>query len=224
MAEIAGTFPGKDMSNLQRQDNERDAEEARVNELVRQAQEGDMEAFDELVRTYQSPIFNLAYRMVNQHEDANDLTQEIFVKAYRAIGKFRGGSKFSTWLYALALNTCRSRRQRLNRIGFFESVSLDDRGDPEDGPVNRDLADTGDVPHRAAEKKETGEIVGRAIASLPDEFRGIIIMRDMQGLSYEEIAEATGCTVGTVKSRLWRARTKVRDILLKEGLICNVNG
>lgn len=219
-----GTYWGVGMSNLQGQNSEREAEEARVNELVRQAQEGSMQAVDELVRTYQAPIFNLAYRMVNQHEEASDLTQEVFVKVYRAIRKFKGTARFSTWLYALALNTCRSRRRRLRRIGFFEAVSLDERGDPEDGTSHREPADAGDLPDQAMAKHETREIVGRAIATLPEEFREAIVMRDMQGLSYEEIAGATGCSEGTVKSRLWRARAKVRDELRREGLICGVNG
>ena len=212
------------MSNLQGQSQEREAEEARVNELVRQAQEGSMEAVDELVRTYQAPIFNLAYRMVNQREEASDLTQEVFVKVYRAIRKFKGTARFSTWLYALAINTCRSRWRRLRRIGFFEAVSLDERVDPEDGPGRREPADAGDLPDQAMEKHETREIVGRAIATLPEEFREAMVMRDLQGLSYEEIAAATGCSEGTVKSRLWRARAKVRDELRREGLICGVNG
>jgi RNA polymerase sigma-70 factor (ECF subfamily) len=212
------------MSNLQGERDERAAEEARVNELVRQAQEGSMEAVDELVRTYQTPIFNLAYRMVNQREEAGDLTQEVFIKVHRAIRKFRGTSRFSTWLYALAINTCRSRRQRLGRIRFFEPVSLDDRDDPAGGPRLPETADTGALPNEAMEKQETQEIVGRAIATLPEEFREVIVMRDVQGLSYEEIAQATGCQEGTVKSRLWRARAKVRDELLREGVLCGVNG
>ncbi len=211
------------MSNLQEQGKEREAEEARVNGLVQQAQGGSMQAVDELVRTYQTPIFNLAYRMVNQHEDAADLTQEVFIKVYRAIRKFKGESRFSTWLYALALNTCRSRRKRLRRIGFFEAQSLDKPVDTEEGHVCREPVDSGDLPDQAMEKHETREIVGRAIATLADEFREVIVMRDMQGLSYEEIAGATGCSEGTVKSRLWRARAKVRDELRREGLICGVN-
>ena len=111
--EIQGTFWDVGMSNLQGERKEREAEEVRVNDLVRQAQEGSLEAVDELVRTFQTPIFNLAYRMVNQREDAYDLTQEIFVKVCRSIRSFRWNSRFSTWLHSLAINTCRSRRQRL---------------------------------------------------------------------------------------------------------------
>jgi RNA polymerase sigma-70 factor (ECF subfamily) len=214
-----------DTSNLQEPDQARAAEEARVNGIVRQAQEGSMQAVDELVRTYQTPIFNLAYRMVNQHEEACDLTQEIFIKVYRAIRSFKGDSRFSTWLHALAINTCRSRRKRLQRIGFFEAVSLDEERDGrENGPAGREPVDTADRPNQALEKSETRELVGRAIATLPQEFREVLVMRDIQGLSYEEIALATGCQAGTVKSRLWRARAKVKDELVREGAICHVNG
>ena len=184
-----------------------------------------MEAVDELVRTYQTPIFNLAYRMVNQREEACDITQEIFIKVARAIRSFKGRSRFSTWLQALAINTCRSRRQRLRRIGFFEAVSLDAVPDGADSPSHRhEPVDAGDRPETALERHETQEIVGRAIATLAEEFREVIVMRDIQGLSYEEIAQATGCQAGTVKSRLWRARAKVRDELLREGVLCRVTG
>jgi RNA polymerase sigma-70 factor (ECF subfamily) len=213
------------MSNPREQSQERAAEEARVNDLVHKAQEGSMEAVDELVRTYQTPIFNLAYRMVNQREEACDLTQEIFIKVSRAIRSFKGRSRFSTWLQALAINTCRSRRQRLRRIGFFETASLDAVPDGADSPSPRqEPVDAGDRPETALIRHETQEIVGRAIATLAEEFREVIVMRDIQGLSYEEIAQATGCQAGTVKSRLWRARTKVRDELLREGLLCRANG
>ncbi len=209
------------MSNLSEQRQEREAEEARVNQLVRRAQEGSMEAVDELVRTYQTPIFSLAYRMVNQREEACDLTQEVFVKVYRAIRSFKGKSRFSTWLHALAINTCRSRRKRLRRIGFFEATSLDAVPDGSDSPLPRhEPVDPGVRPDAALERHETREIVGRAIAMLAEEFREVIVMRDIQGLSYEEIALATGCQAGTVKSRLWRARAKVKEVLLREGLLC----
>jgi len=112
------------MSNPREQSQERAAEEARVNDLVHQAQEGSMEAVDELVRTYQTPIFNLAYRMVNQREEACDITQEIFIKVARAIRSFKGRSRFSTWLQALAINTCRSRRQRLRRLPIRQLSNL----------------------------------------------------------------------------------------------------
>jgi RNA polymerase sigma-70 factor (ECF subfamily) len=212
------------MSNQPGQGEARSAEDERVDALVRRAQEGSMDAVDELVRTYQTPMFNLAYRMVNQREDAYDLTQEIFVKVCRSIRSFRWNSRFSTWLHSLAINTCRSRRQRLRRIGFFEAVSLDVPKDEGGGsPACYEPVDARPRPDDDLERHETQEIVSRAIAAIPEEFREVLVLRDIQGLSYEDIAVATGCQVGTVKSRLWRARARVRDELLREGVICGAS-
>ena len=179
-----------------------------------------MAAFDELVRTFQGPIFNLAFRMVNNREDADDLTQEVFVKVYRAIQSFRGESKFSTWLYALAANACRSRLRRLRRIAFFEFRSLNAAADPRDGAGVPEPADPGDPPPKALERNEVQEVIGRAVAELPEEFRTVVVMRDMQGLSYEDIAAALRCSGGTVKSRLARGRERLRAKLKREGLLC----
>jgi RNA polymerase sigma-70 factor (ECF subfamily) len=214
-----------DASNHAEQESSHAAEERRVLELVRLAREGDMPAAEQLVQTFQTPMFNLAYRMVNQREEACDLTQEIFIRMIRALRSFRGSARFSTWLHALAVNTCRSRMRRLRRIGFFEAHSLDapPAGREDEGPP-REAVDAGEQPGMAVERRETQEIVGRAIARLPEEFREVVVMRDIQGLSYEEISRATGCQEGTVKSRLWRGRARVRDELLREGALCRANG
>jgi RNA polymerase sigma-70 factor (ECF subfamily) len=178
-----------------------------------------MAAFDELVRVFQGPIYNLAYRMVNDREDAKDLTQEVFVKMYRSIGKFRGDSKFSTWLYAIAANTCRSGLRRTGRIARFETVRLDDTGPDGEQSGGIDPVDGTDSPGERLERDEVRQQVGEAVAALPEDFRAIIIMRDMQGLSYEDVAEALQCSMGTVKSRLFRAREKLKEILSKRGLV-----
>ena len=181
-----------------------------------------MEAFDTLVRVFQRPMFNLAYRMVNNREDATDLTQEIFVKMYRSVGKFRGASKFSTWLYSLATNTCRSGLRRLRRISDREVMRLDAEEETEQGVRKYDPADTGDLPDRRIERKETLRLIQEAIAGLADDFRTVLVLRDMQGLTYDDIAVTLGCSIGTVKSRLSRARIKVKDKLIREGLTCAV--
>jgi RNA polymerase sigma-70 factor (ECF subfamily) len=181
-----------------------------VDSLVRAAQAGDRVAFTQLVQVFTRPMYNLAYRMAGNADDAADLTQEIFVKLYRAIGQFRYRSKFSTWLCSLGANTCRSGMRKLGRRRDRELLCLDD--DSGDG-VLREAADPGDRPDREMERRETQATIERAIGQLPEAFRTVIILRDLQGMAYDEIAEVVGCSMGTVKSRLARARMRVRDRL-----------
>jgi RNA polymerase sigma-70 factor (ECF subfamily) len=186
-----------------------------VARLVKEARSGSMEAFDELIRLFQDRIYNLAYRMVNNHADASDLTQEIFVKLHRSLGKFRGQSRFSTWLHAVAANHCRTGLRKSRRIGFHESRSLDEPLDPGEGDARRAIEpqDPGATPATALEHRELGERIGAVVAALPEDLRAVLVLRDVQGLEYEEIARALGCELGTVKSRLWRARFRVKDEL-----------
>jgi RNA polymerase sigma-70 factor, ECF subfamily len=211
------------MSNSPEREEQPVADDGRVNRLVAEVRKGSTAAFDELVRTFQAPMFNLAFRMTNNWEEANDLAQEVFVKAYRAIDRFRGEAKFSTWLYALAANACRSRLRRLRRISFFEVKPLDDAGEPDGAPAVPEPVDPGDLPGKSLERSELQAALGRLVAELPEEFRTVVVMRDMQGLSYEEIAAALGCSDGTVKSRLARGRARLRDKLKREGLLCAAN-
>lgn len=193
-----------------------------VEGLVRKAQTGDMGAFDELVRTFQKPMFNLAYRMVHNPDDAADLTQEIFVKLYRSIGKFHGRSKFTTWLYVLAANTCRSGLRKIIRVSSREVASLDEEREGEEGFRRNEPVDETDLPGAGMERSEKMRKIEEIIADLPEDFRMVIVLRDMQELSYEEVAEALDCSVGTVKSRLARARSKLKDRFTREGLTCSV--
>jgi RNA polymerase sigma-70 factor (ECF subfamily) len=191
--------------------------EAEVEPLVRGAQAGDAQAFDELVRRFSRPIFNLAYRMAGNHEEAEDLAQEIFVKLHRSVGQFRWRSRFSTWLYAVAANTCRSGLRRLRRIAEAEVVRLD--ADGEEGARPPEPAAPGDLPGQALAKRELRQEVEDAIAELPEEFRLAVILRDLQGFEYEEIAEALQCSMGTVKSRLSRGRQRVKERLVRAGVV-----
>ena len=192
-------------------------DESEVDVLVGRARNGETAAFDALVRLFSMPMYNLAYRMSNNREDADDLTQEVFVRLHRAIGQFRGESKFSTWLYTLALNTCRSGLRRVRRIGAREVVRLDAERD-DDHPAPFEAVDPGDSPGKVMEREEVLRQVEAAVAELPEEFRAVIVLRDLQGLSYEEMADALRCSLGTVKSRLARARLRVKDKLIKEGV------
>jgi RNA polymerase sigma-70 factor (ECF subfamily) len=154
--------------------------------------------------------------MVGSREDAEDLTQEIFVKLHRSIRKFKWKSRFSTWFYALAANTCRSGIRRLRRISEHEVARLVE-GDPEgrDSRV-REPVDSAMGPGDKVAGREVRAKVEAAIESLGDDFRMVIVLRDLQGLSYDEISRVVGCSIGTVKSRLARARMKVKDSLLRE--------
>jgi RNA polymerase sigma-70 factor (ECF subfamily) len=191
----------------------READEQATNgeELVRRFRDGDAGAFDDLVREYQDTVFSVAYRMVNDREDAADLAQEVFVKVYRNLAKFRGDSKFSTWLYAIAMNTCRSGLRRTRRLRAVEGRSIDAMGGDEGRAM--DPVDPDASPTAMLERREVRERVEQSVAELQPEFREVMVMRDIQGLSYDEIATALECSLGTVKSRLCRARMAVREKL-----------
>ena len=176
---------------------------------IQRAIAGDLEAFNQLVLAYQNLAFSVAFRTLQDAEAAADAVQESFVKAYRAIGGFQGGS-FKSWIIRIVVNTCydvlRSKQQRL-------TSSLDDlAGDDEQTVQVRDPAET---PDAALERQELHQVIERAIASLPPEQRLVLTLCDVHGYAYEEISTMTGLPMGTVKSRINRARTKVRDVLLQ---------
>lgn len=182
-----------------------------VRGYVARLQEGDDTAFEPLVEVFQRPIFNLVYRMINHYEEAADLSQEIFVKMYRSVGQYQGRSKFSTWFYSIAVNMSLNRRRKL-ATRKREVYTLDAAGDDEAADA-RDASDTGPGPDVKAGHHEIRERVEAAVAGLPDEFRDVVAMRDIQGMTYDEISEAADCNIGTVKSRLSRGRSLLRDQL-----------
>ena len=174
---------------------------------------GDEQAYEELVVRYQRRIFNLTLRYLRGEEEAREATQEIFIKVYRSLARFRGDARFSTWLYQVAVNHCKNRLKYLQRRHYFNSESMDDPLEGEDGETRRQYAADQPDPRELAQTKEVQIVVRQAIDKLPDEHREAIILRDLQGLSYEEIAEITGQVVGTVKSRIHRARAELARLL-----------
>jgi len=176
--------------------------------LIAAARQGDTQAFDQLVRLYQGIIYNLAYRILGDEEAASDATQDTFLSAYRAIGKFRGGS-FKGWLLRIITNTCydQLRRKKRQPTTSLEAVYLESAP-----PWAED-----EEPEEHALRQELGRIIQRGLSTLPPEQRIALILSDIQGLSYQEIAEATGTSLGTVKSRLSRGRASLRDYLLAQG-------
>lgn len=174
-------------------------------ELVRRVQKGDKRAFDVLVLKYQHKIVNLVMRYVRDSDQALDITQEAFVKAYRALPRFRGDSAFYTWLYRIAVNTAKNYLAAQRRRPT--DVDLDIQ-DPEQYEIHAKLKDT-DTPEGVTMSRELKQAVQKAIEGLPDDLRTAIILREFDGMSYEEIAQTMDCPVGTVRSRIFRARDAI---------------
>lgn len=166
---------------------------------------GDADSFNELVSRHERPIYNLAYRMTGNAADAADLTQEIFIHLHRKLSGFRGEAAFSTWLYRLAVNYSKDWLRKESR--HVQTVEINETMLPNGG--------TG--PSQLYEQKEIQEVVQSAILSLPDDQRIVVLLRDIQGYDYKEIADITGVPVGTVKSRLARARLRLAEKLAPFG-------
>ena len=173
--------------------------------LVKRVQKGDKGAFDMLVLKYQHKIVNLVMRYVRDQEQALDITQEAFIKAYRALPRFRGDSAFYTWLYRIAVNTAKNHLAAQRRRPL--DVELDMQ-DPEQYDLHAKLKET-DTPEGVTISEELKRTVEKAIQSLPDDLRTAIILRELDGMSYEEIAQTMECPVGTVRSRIFRAREAI---------------
>jgi len=168
---------------------------------------GDPEAFSEIYRTYEDMVFNLSLRLSGDPDRAADLTQEVFLRVYRHLEGFRGRSSLKTWIYRVAVNHCRSRlRRRVFRLEPFERTT-DDR-DP-----MAEVADSRRDPEELALAGDAERIVQRALGELPRSFREAVVLRDIEGLSYEEIAEVLGVRIGTVRSRIARGRRRLSDLL-----------
>ena len=173
--------------------------------LVERVQQGDKSAFDILVGKYQHKILKLVGRYVRDPDEAMDVAQEAFIKAYRALGSFRGDSAFYTWLYRIAINTAKNYIAAARRRPEDYSIDMQD---PEQYEVHSRLS-TIDTPEGNALSEEIRQTVNSAIESLPEDLRTAIILREVEGMSYEEIATSMECPVGTVRSRIFRAREAI---------------
>jgi RNA polymerase sigma-70 factor (ECF subfamily) len=178
--------------------------------LIADAQQGEMPAFNQLVLTYQSMVYNLAYRILGDADAAADASQDTFLSAFRAIKKFRGGS-FKAWLLRIATNTCydqlryKQRRPTSPLEALLVETEHSSFTDPTEGPEEYTL------------RQELGQVIQAGLNTLPPDQRVALVLSDAQGFSYQEIAEITRVSMGTVKSRLSRGRAKLRDYLLKQG-------
>lgn len=180
-------------------------------QLVKKFKGGDVRAFEELVGRYEKRVYSLAYRFTGNHADAGDMVQEVFIRVYRALPKFREESSFSTWIYKVAANVCRDELRRKRKR---KSVSLDDMEANQGEFV---IADGTQSPEEFAERRDLQTRVQKYINQLSEEQRLILLLREMQKLSYEEIAQVLDCSLGTVKSRLSRARTALKNKMKAAG-------
>jgi RNA polymerase sigma-70 factor (ECF subfamily) len=169
--------------------------------------------FEVLFTRYEKGIFNLIYRMVGDIEDATDLTSQTFLHALRAYDRFRGEAQAYTWLYRIAVNLCKNHFRKRDRDARVEVVSLDAPIFADGEEMERDIEDYSQSPERLMEGKELQDLIQRAIMGLAPELRTVVVLRDVQGLSYQEVAEITGCSVEAVKSRIFRARGHLRRAL-----------
>ena len=182
-------------------------------ELVRRVQRGESAAFDALVRKHQHRVVSLVGRYIADWSECQDVAQEAFIRAYRAINSFRGDAQFSTWLHRIAVNSAKNHLAAHNRRPPTDDIEI---GDAEQYDTGTRLRDT-DTPERQLMRQELENTVMKAVAALPEELRLAISMREVDGLSYEDIALKMGCPIGTVRSRIFRAReaidTELRPLL-----------
>jgi RNA polymerase sigma-70 factor (ECF subfamily) len=181
-------------------------------QLVAQAREGDRSAFNELVRRYEGKIFRLAQHVTQNREDAEDVLQETFLKAYEHLDQFKGDSKFYTWIVRIAVNQA---LMKLRRRKTDKSVSMDETIDTGEDTVTREIAAWDEDPEQRFSREELGGILDDAVQSLEPLYRSVFVLRDIEELSTEETAEALGLSIPAVKSRLLRARLQLRERLTR---------
>ena len=180
--------------------------------IILKAQKGDIAAFEKLVSANETFVYNLAFRTLRNEQDAQDAAQEVFIKVWTSLSSFRGDSKFSVWLYRITNNVCTDilRRRKNDVVSLFTE---DESG--EEGEIS--IPDTAPSPHEALEKKERQSALAAALETLPEDYRKALLLRESGGMSYAEIADILHTDLGTVKSRIFRARKKLCEILSKDG-------
>jgi RNA polymerase sigma-70 factor, ECF subfamily len=181
-------------------------------DLVKRCQDGDSGAFDELVTRYRTRVFGMIYNMVHSEPDAWDLAQDSFVKAWKSIKRFRGQSSFYTWIYRIVMNVTidwlRKKQIKAGGAEFDDSIQL-----KEVDPASKTMPKADAMPSEQLEQREIRSEIDKAIAQLSPEHRAVILMKEIDGMQYHEIAEALGCSIGTVMSRLFYARKKLQNLL-----------
>jgi RNA polymerase sigma-70 factor (ECF subfamily) len=174
---------------------------------------GDEKAFAEIVFHYQKKVFNIAYRMLGNLEEAKDLAQEVFISVFESIKDLKEEIKFDAWLTQITLNHCRNRWKYLKRRKYFDSDSLDDPMETEDGNMAKAIVDPSGNPETLYEKKMIQQFIQRGLLKLKEDRRELLVLRDLRGFSYEEMGELLGLPEGTIKSKLHRARMDLKEVL-----------
>ena len=181
--------------------------------LVEESRKGNVEAFEELIKDYKKTAYNIALRIMRNVEDAEDASQEALIKIFKNISSFNMESTFKVWMYRIIVNTCIDFKRRKN----ISTVSIDETMDLGSGrEVQREISDESYNPDALIERNYSTQLVNDAINALEDDFKTIIILRDIKGFTYDEVSQILNCNLGTVKSRLSRARKKLKEILEKE--------
>ncbi len=186
-------------------------------QLVKRCQAGDRRAFDEIICRYQKKVINLAYHILGNYTEALDLAQDTFIKVYVSIKKYRGQASFYTWVYRITVNLCKNKLKYRKRRGYYKKRSLDEPLELKEGSLKLDLPADSPGPREALAEKEKRETIRQAIDFLEESHRMVLILRDREMFSYEEIAAVLKCEIGTVKSRLHRARQMLKEKL--EGIL-----
>ena len=181
--------------------------------VIERCKTGDEKAFAEIVTHYQKKVFNLSYRMLGNLEEAKDIAQEVFISVFKSIKDLKEEIKFDAWLTQITLNHCRNRWKYLKRRYYFNSNSLDNPVEMENGNIPRELHDLSDNPETFYEKKMIQQLIQKGLLKLKEDQRELIVLRDLQGYSYEEIGKLFHLPEGTIKSKLHRARMDLKEIL-----------
>ena len=187
-------------------------------QLIARCKDGDIEAYEQLIQGYQKKVYNIALKMLGNAEDASDAAQEALIKVYKSIAGFKEESSLSTWIYRIATNVCLDELRKKKKSNV---VSIHTNLQTEDGELSVQIEDHRPQPDQVYENLELRQEMKKAIDALNEEHKTVVVLRDIQGMSYEEIAHIMQCSLGTVKSRINRARNTLKNILLKKQELLN---